>query len=44
MLANAVDEHRLANATEIQAPTVALDLAIEGRITVGERYRKPDFG
>ena len=37
-LANAVDEHRLANATEIQAPTVALDLAIEGRITVGERY------
>jgi hypothetical protein len=26
------------NATQIQAPTVALDLAIEGRITVGERY------
>jgi len=44
MLANAVNEHRLANATEIQAPTVALDLAIEGLITVGERYREPDFG
>jgi len=43
-LANAVDEHRLANATQIQAPTAALDLAIEGRITVGERYREPDFG
>ena len=36
-LANAVDEHRLANATQIQAPTVAIDLAIEGRISVGGR-------
>ena len=36
-LANAVDEHRLANATQIQTPTVAIDLAIEGRISVGER-------
>ena len=29
-LANAVDEHRLPNATQIQVPTVAVDLAIEG--------------
>jgi len=43
-LADAVDEHRLPNATEIQVPTVAIDLAIEWLITVCDRYREPDFG